>query len=198
MKKKLILALILLNLTTSTKAHSFMDLFTTKPAYEKRKDKIIADYSRKLKKERKLYLSCTGGRGDDNIDLICLEYDSHEKFNKEQARQLLIECVEEFLQLINQDGKLKPDLSNYPFSYTNLDFILGFFKKEGGFVSKPHIAYISLINTGEINYYLLNEQTNLFDHHYKETYEEALKLLKKPRISSTIEKNNNNIVIGKS
>lgn len=145
------------------------------------------EHTDKYEKENNLVLNLYGINTNwsknypswNNIHLFRTTFYCIENLNLEQTRKKIIHATQEFLFLINSNKSLKPFLYKYPFTYNELHFIIIFNKKNGDYVDKNFISKCTL-NDGTINYYTTSNPKELaFDRIHKETYEEALEILKR-------------------
>lgn len=101
-------------------------------------------------------------------------FESYEELDLDQARKKLINCVHEYLNLINTNELIKPYLHNYPFTYKQLLFRLSFHDKNHEYVNNNFVALVWLNEDRVV--YMIKEESSL-KYLHKETYQEALKLV---------------------
>ncbi|MBI5346933.1 MAG: hypothetical protein HZB76_07320 [Chlamydiae bacterium] len=154
------------------------------------RDKLEHEVTRKTVKEicqnKGLKFLGFGGGGPYDIRVLSLSFKTYEKFNVDEARELLIYCGEQFLSNINANEKIKPLLHNYPFTGNNIEIRIGFCKDDGHEVDSPYIAYGGAIE-GVVTYYI-NNQFNRYEEVFEETYDVALKKVKAKQESKTPDK----------
>ena len=124
----------------------------------------------------------TGGGGRDGIWLMSLSFQrfgSH--LNEEDARKLIINCSNDFIESINNDETIRPFLKIYPFSAKNIDLTIYNYQENGRWIYYPDI-FIENNAEGKIAFYTKDESEK---YGYKtekyETYEEAVAILKKEK-----------------
>ncbi|NRA89800.1 MAG: hypothetical protein HRU43_01490, partial [Simkaniaceae bacterium] len=109
-----------------------------------------------------------GGTLQGKIRVILLSVSS-KKYDCtiDEARKLLVSCVEDYLAEINNNQKLRPHLSHYPFSDKGIQFGIGFHARDD-----DAIRHIFLLN-GNVCYSSTKEGEGALERKHKETYEEA-------------------------
>lgn len=113
------------------------------------------------------------------IKELFLSFDikGHE-YTKNKLRELLIKCTEVLLNQVNTSEEIKPFLAKVPFTIENVQIVIYNLDKDGRELYDP------LISTAEISHGFLIYRTVdpsnsfRFKQEFKETYEEALELLK--------------------
>ncbi|NGX41646.1 MAG: hypothetical protein KR126chlam4_01489 [Candidatus Anoxychlamydiales bacterium] len=102
---------------------------------------------------------------------------SLEKVNLQQARKVLINCIENLLNEINNNKELGNYLYTVPFTYKNLDLGIFFFNKKGRPRNENYI-YTCAIDEDTI-YYKIAYPNGTFKRIHEETYDEALKIVER-------------------
>jgi len=94
------------------------------PEYVLIADTIIKEMAQKLSKryEMKVIGEKTGMA--KCINLVGLRFQKLGPLSKEKLREILVDCVEEFLQALNSNEKLRPHLKMYPFTSEGLDIAI--------------------------------------------------------------------------
>lgn len=90
--------------------------------------------------------------GEKKIKEVSLFYSSTKPQGLEETRELIIKLTKEFLDGLNKNSLIKPDLENYPFTADQMDFTIFFRDSSGKYAKKPKIAQVSL-NKGIITFY---------------------------------------------
>jgi hypothetical protein len=142
-------------------------------------NQILYETSSSINKKYKLN---TGGtivsmpRG--NIKSLGLSFDSRQNLSKEQMRKLLIQLSGEFLHKINTNEDIQPYLTKRPFTLENIQIQIFNHDEHGNWTSDPEIG-IGRVSQGGISYstYKPNNEYG-YKNNFKETYEEALKLIR--------------------
>ncbi len=139
------------------------------PHYEKIADAITANTAKKLEEQKKLYLIGTGGRMMHDIQAMHMNFQFFHEVDLEEARELIVYALREYLSDINNNEEVRPYLHNYPFTAKNVEiriFISGPDRHE---LPPEKIVYVSSRN-GILRYYIRADD----DHPiHQETYEEA-------------------------
>ena len=144
--------------------------------YEKLADKITARTAKKLKQEKGLILVGSGGRMMGDIKMMMMSFDYHKVVDMDEARKLLIYCVEEYLNAINSDEKVRPYLHNYPFTDKNIEIEIVFRNPDGSKVA-PNEITIATADEGRLAYSIDDPEKHTLKRIHRETYEEALKIV---------------------
>src|SRR5690348_9149685 len=105
MKRFLNFSLVLFMFVSVFGCSSFRDQI---PDYERIADKITNRTAEKLKKEKKIILIGIGGRMMDDIQMMAMSFNYYQEVNLEQARELLIYAVNEYLSDINNNQDVRP------------------------------------------------------------------------------------------
>lgn len=126
--------------------------------------------------EKKYHLECVGsGAGGDpaTIERISLTFYARGEVNINQARNLLITVVKEYIEIINTNKKFRPFMKNYPFTPENIDLVIFFTKKDGRDSYHPNIEVASSTR-GNVDLKTYEEGKNGPKEWTEESYEEAL------------------------
>jgi hypothetical protein len=154
------------------------------PEYAGMARTLTAATAKKLKKQKNLLLAGTGGQMMDDIQMMMMDFDCYHEVTIEEARQLLVDAVEEYLFTINNNEQIRPFLHNYPFTAQNVEIAICFMKADGSDVSANKICTASS-NEGRMTYYIDDDKKILLVKVHKETYDEAKKLVTtSPSLSS--------------
>jgi len=147
-------------------------------------DKALYDFIAKMgsKFEKKYKISLIGrggGATPEGIWLMCVSFEREdEPLTEEEARKLIIHCVDDFLSAVNSDEKLKPFLKEYPFTPKNLELTIFNYNKSRILHCFPSIAVVKDLR-GKIGFFTEDPSTKPRYHTKKyETYEESVAILK--------------------
>jgi len=141
---------------------------------------FIAKMGRELGKKYKISLIAQGGGATpEGIWLMSLSFEKEgDPLTEEEARKLIIHCVDDFLSAVNNDEKLKPLLKEYPFTAKNLSLAIFSGGKNQVAHYFPSISVVS-DSRGKICFFTEDPSTKHGYHTEKyETYEEAVAILK--------------------
>jgi hypothetical protein len=139
---------------------------------------ITVHTAKKLKEQKHLYLIGTGGQMMDDIEMLMMGFYFYDVVDIENARQLLVYSVEQYLSAINTNEEIRPYLYNYPFRTENVEIVIYFRNPNGSNVPSDKIT-IAAAKRGKIIYYIDCPEKYNLKTLYEETYEEALKLVSK-------------------
>jgi len=150
-----------------------------KPTADRLSNKLIAKFISRVEKKYSITASAIGGGGNsEGLRLLTVGFDHRgEPFTKAQARKLIIDLSQDFLNDINNDLDLKPHLVTFPFSSSNIDICVIFYNTEGRSIFDPYIDTVSASND-KISYCTISPD-NEFQYKTKENepYEEALAIV---------------------
>jgi uncharacterized protein YqgQ len=142
--------------------------------------KFVAKTGDKLAKKYGSPFGIGGGAKKDGIWLMALSFQRHgDPLNEEQSRKLIINCINDFLDAVNNDEQLKPFLKEYPFTVKNLDLTIYNYDKNQILYRFPYIAIVTNIED-KIGFFTKDESVKCGYYTKKyETYDEAIAILKK-------------------
>lgn len=146
------------------------------PFYERKANVIINKVGNKLAKKYNMEIAGTGGGMIDCVKLMALSFNINKILNKNESRQLLLDCAAEFLKEINSNQEIRPYLVQFPFSVENIEIKIFIHDHEGRNVYDPNLSVISIVK-GELRF-RTNDKDNRyrFKSQYFESYDQALKL----------------------
>jgi hypothetical protein len=118
-----------------------------------------------------------GGMPDGIVNMLALSYDLKRSLTIEQARPILIDCLNTYVNAVNADTELRPYLKNYPFTPKNIEIHIFFQTLDGGQVCDPFLCVASSVRGKLI--YNTEEKGQKFGYKTEviETYEDAVKIL---------------------
>lgn len=144
--------------------------------------RLVLNYSKELKIRRALDLEDSWVSYDDSIKKICLEYSSQRLLTLEEARLLMVELVEGFLERLNNNAFLSYELETFPFTADNLSVRINFESFFGMYVDILYIGQVWL-QAGCVDFYAFDRKIDGidWDHHRFEPYTKSreIALLKK-------------------
>jgi len=122
---------------------------------------------------------------------LSIEFQIFRPLKKDEARVMLMDCVEVFLNNINSNEAIRPHLKDYPFTYKNVGIVFYIRDKNHEKFFHPNIS-VARYSTGRV-FFRTNDLEKKYQYKetYEETHEEALELVKKQRIEglSPVSKN---------
>ena len=148
------------------------------PQYCKYANKVAKSFRHSVKERYHLIPMSYGGSFMGNISEISQTFRAMDKnYSIEQARELVINCSEDFLDRINQDEKIKPYLAQYPFPNNRIRMQISFYNKNRERVSSDNIALVGLGND-KIYYCIYDRESEKLVDIHEEMYEEAVRIVK--------------------
>jgi hypothetical protein len=144
---------------------------------EKGVNTLLAQAAKQL--EKKYHMKVIGeGAGMPRrvINLLILSFRINGSLTQDEARKLLVECVEEFLQIANSDEKIRPYMKNFPFTPENLDLSVFIYDKNGQDIYNPALG-LAASRHGKLFYKTYNKGSFGYASEIEESYEEALKIV---------------------
>lgn len=143
---------------------------------EKLVDAITAITAKKLQAGKNLILIGTGGSMMDEVKMLAMSFQFFKEIEIEEARNLTVSAVKEYLAEINNNQKIRPYLSNYPFEPKNVEILIWVRKPDGSAPKSGNLDFIAAVD-GLIKYYTTEQDSIHVKRIYSETYEEALSRL---------------------
>ncbi len=144
--------------------------------------RIVIYFSAEMKSIHHLDLEDSYAAYEDNIKKICLRYSSQRLLTLYEARLLIVELVEEFLDRLNSNSVVGFELDTYPFSANDLDVRINFESYYGKYCDEQYMGLIWL-QCGCVHFYAFDRKDLLvdYDHHRIEPYTKSreLALIKK-------------------
>ncbi|MCX6991325.1 MAG: hypothetical protein NTX49_09750, partial [Chlamydiae bacterium] len=130
-----------------------------------------------------------GGRSREKIEIISLKLSTNRRASLEEAREIQVNAVERFLEILNTSERIKPYLLTHPFPRNDLKISIMFVSKITDisimFVSKITDDFFadgtvcSTLNARDKIFYEIRDvfDTRFIDF-FEEPYEEALQIVK--------------------
>ena len=141
-------------------------------------NKITLQTAKELEKKYNLVPVGTGGSMMDNIKMMAISFRYFGEIDIDTSRELIVKAIEHYLKNINTNAEVKPYLNNYPFTPGNIEIML--------FLTRPNYkdfppGQLESITAweGKIKYKANDSTNKKFISLHKETYEEAVAILKK-------------------
>ena len=124
--------------------------------------------------------SSTGIGGMDKVWIMSLGFQRYGyPLTEEDARRLIVNCVNDFIDEVNRDEPIRPLLRDFPFTAKNVEIVIHNYDKDGYEMVYPLIGTVRN-SEGKIGYLIDDE---LIKNEYKskkyETYDEAVAILQK-------------------
>jgi hypothetical protein len=162
----------------------FLMAYIMEPNQPSRKDVIKGEVVEKATTylgEKYGFVLCGagGGTNDEGIWLIATSFFyQHDPIVKQEARKLVVDCVDEFLNIINASEELRPYLRDVPFTPKNVAIRIFLYDVDGKEIYEPFIGGVSAVEDRIM--YLIHEPNQ--EYGYKtviESYEQAVEILRK-------------------
>lgn len=154
----------------------FFGLFgDSRPEHIKLSQKISENFAKEVKAQRNFKFIGRGGSLFENVEKVSLSFKSEDYSNIANARIILVEMRESLITHYNNDEKIRPYLSNFPFIPKNIEITI-FFEKKQLIPSQKLVSSVFPIEH-LVYYYLYDSSTGAILETYTETYEEAYKIV---------------------
>lgn len=138
---------------------------------------IINQTVKVLEKRHDIHFCGMGMGGMEELSSLTLSFQVKRILSKNEARKMILNCIEEILKNINSNEEIKPYLTNFPFSYENISISLYLKTKKGEPIYHPNISIAASNSLGLEFNTIAEENEYSFKERAKETYEEALQLV---------------------
>ncbi len=140
----------------------------------------IREFSRQKCKENKWGMEVIGGgfSGDDfRLSLGFVMYDRY--YTIPEARKILVETMDEFLNYLNNNENIKKYISCFPLTYKNIRLSFSFNGSNQSHVSSEYICYVSKV-VNCIAYRVWEYDGNRYDLQtvHREAYKDAFRAVK--------------------
>lgn len=144
--------------------------------------KLVINYSTQMKVENHLDLEDSYAAYEDNVKKIVLRYSSQRLLTLYEARLMIVELVDGFLERLNYNSFVSSDLDHFPFTPDDLDVRINFESYYGKYCDEQYIGIIWL-QDGCVYYYAFDRKDLKvdWDHDRLEPYTKSreLALIKK-------------------
>ena len=145
---------------------------------------IRADVGKKLAKKHQMDVIAVSGGMMGSVYLIGLSFQIHHPMDREEARERIIDCVEELLAAVNANQEIRPFLKDYPFTTKNVDLAIFTNYPDGKEVFDPYIRVVSIYESDEIDYATKEPNKVPYKNEYREPYSEALAKLNHAKLNN--------------
>lgn len=172
-----IISLLLSSFVIASLTLSF-SFFKSKPRdYEDIANEISAKVAKKLSKRHQMNLIGEGGGMMGSIYMIALSFQIDHPLDRNEARERIIDSVEELLTAINSNEEIRPFLKNYPFTTKNVKVAIFSVYPDGRKVYDPLITVVSVDQSEYITFRTKEPNKTPYKNQYREPYSEALVML---------------------
>lgn len=136
-------------------------------------DEILKNSAIKLRKEKDLRLIGTGGGMMNEVRMLALSFFYYGEVDVKKGRCLLISAVNELVDEVNADERIRPYLVQYPFKPENIEIRIFLRKLDGSELDSGKLHVLVAINN-ILEYEIRDPATDRLKTVYEETYEVAL------------------------
>lgn len=146
---------------------------------------IMEEMSKVLPKKYGMEVVSTTAGLARSVNVLGLGFQIDGPLTKEQLREILVNCEEEFLARVNQNENIRPYLKNYPFTSENIELDIYVQDSQTGLEAvDPNISVASISN-GCVVYCseFKDPKTPGYKSKEVESYEDALRIVKEGRSS---------------
>lgn len=179
--KKWVLAILLAAIGTVACHRSKFPCTKADIEKEKFANDILRKVASKLKQETDLHPMGTIGQMMNKVQVLGLSFTYSQPLDIIEGRKLLIKAMQSLMEEVNQEKRIHPYLSRYPFTPRNIEIEIFIRTPEGRDVP-PGALWIVDASEGFLRYDIHHPTKNGFITVYKETYDEALERLKDPSL----------------
>jgi len=145
-------------------------------------NKISFETAKKVKKEKNIGLDGIGGSWlEDRDKHLTIWFSTYTLAKIEQAREMIVFCVEDFLNRLNASEEMKASLG-HSFGLENIEIII-IFKEERGFDLDIHVRHVEISKGNKLGYITYQTDFSPYETMHEETYEEALEILRQAKPS---------------
>ena len=145
--------------------------------YVKIADNIIKTTSDRLSKKYQMHLMGVKSGMMGCVNSMGLHFQVNRKLNKDEARCMIVECVQSFLADINQNEAIRKHLQVTPFDAEHVEIIFFLSAPDGNDFYHPDLSVITACD-GKIKYSTYDPENK---YKYKsreiESFEDAVKIL---------------------
>ena len=146
---------------------------------EKVTNHLTQNFIKKMYSQKSLVAIGTGGGSsylENGLRMLSVEFEIYQKSDIQQARMLLIECVEAYLEQINKTIEFKQYASSFPFDFKNISIGIYFTDKKSRKLETPPSLAVASADEGKLRYSIDPDPKGPLKTIRKETYQEAYSL----------------------
>ncbi|MFN4173485.1 MAG: hypothetical protein ACK4HV_00060 [Parachlamydiaceae bacterium] len=144
-------------------------------------------YTTLMERKHKLHLEDSRVYYTDCTEKIRLVLSSQNLYEICEARELITEFVEGYLNALNMNPSIRADLCSQPFTYEDLDIYINFESYFGEYVDPFYVGWMEL-DDGLVNYYMFTLKQWYYDRWNcrTEPYQKALEIANAQREANLI------------
>lgn len=155
-----------------------MDAGYDGPVYVPISHSIRAKVAPKLAKKHQMDLVGTSASMMDCVKMTGMSYKRFKSIDQAEARRLIVDCVEEYLALINTSKNIRPYLQNFPATSKNINITIYNLNPDHSPIFDPLVSVVSCAR-GVIVYRTKDsENKNGYKSIIEEPYGEALEIVR--------------------
>lgn len=144
---------------------------------ERLANQISKEVAVKLNEEWGLVPFGTAGQMMDEIKMLGLSFCYLKPLNLDEAREMLIDAVNQFTSAINANDQIRPYLNKYPFEHDNVLIEIYIFQPGYKEVEPGKLTAI-FASEGVLEYKIRGQVMDTSVTYHKESYDEAVQELK--------------------
>lgn len=119
--------------------------------------RLVINFSVKMKREKHLELEDSWASYEDYIKKLCLQYSSQRLLTVYDARQVMVELVEELLYRINNNTILSFEVEKFPFTADDLDVKINFESFYGRYIDEQYVG-LAWLQGGCVHFYAFDRK----------------------------------------
>lgn len=141
---------------------------------------IIADMAKILPKKYGMEVISTTSGLAKRVNVLGLGFQIKGPLTKEQLREILVDCEEEFLAKVNENERIRPYLKNYPFNAENIELEIFVNDSQTGEMAVDPFITVASISNGLLVYRTEHKdpKTSGYKSKVLESYEDAFRIVK--------------------
>lgn len=143
-------------------------------------DQQMHSFVKEMFKDKQLYVSGAGGSLMEDIKQLGIDFTSYDnqRLSVAEARKLIVEITEKFIDEINRNEKIRPYLSKFPVDCNNVALAISFYEKPHKRIPDEFVGRLRQEN-GMVYYGYYDAKEDRFKNEgYRERYEDALRIVK--------------------
>lgn len=149
------------------------------PEYEKISDKITEKTAKNLSKKYQLTPIGSGGSMMHDVEKLALSFNCYHPLSLDQSRKLIVSCVDEYIEAVNNNADIRPYLHNYPFTEQNVEVAIFIYENNKFTEVQPgQVSCVSELK-GKICYHTKDpEDEYKLETLHEESYAEAVRIVR--------------------
>lgn len=140
--------------------------------------KIQGKVGKKLSKKHSMDFFGVRSGMMEQVNMLGLLLEIRHPLDREEARKLIIDSVEELLAAVNDNKEIRPYLKNYPFTTKNVSISIFSSHSDGREVFDPYISDVTIHESDVIEFSTKEPNKRGYKNQWRESYSEALARLR--------------------